>query len=83
VITISSTDVVKKPSLITQPRDITFVKDIKKHIVKSVVIPYSLYEQLREKIEDELYLLQNKKALSKESYEEFLDIEDSFAKDLA
>lgn len=83
MITISSTDVVKKPSLITQPRDITFVKDIKKHIVKSVVIPYSLYEQLREKIEDELYLLQNKKALSKESYEEFLDIEDSFAKDLA
>lgn len=76
MITINSSDFIKKPSYITQPTDITFVEDAKKHITKSVVIPYSLYEKLREKIEDELYLIQNSKALSKDSYKEFLEIEE-------
>jgi len=78
MITISSSDVVKKPSYITNPQDITFVEDAKKHIKKSVVIPYALYERLKEQIEDELYLFENKKALSKEAYNEFLEIEESF-----
>ncbi|MFA5455287.1 MAG: hypothetical protein WC272_08220 [Sulfurimonas sp.] len=76
MITINSSDFIKKPSYITQPLDITFVEDAKKHITKSVVIPYSLYEKLREKIEDELYLIQNSKALGKDSYKEFLEIEE-------
>lgn len=76
MITINSSDIVKKPSYITQPKDITFVEDAKKHITKSVVLPYDLYEKLKEKIEDELYLLNNAKALSKSSYEEFLEIEE-------
>ncbi|RBQ32483.1 hypothetical protein CRU92_01890 [Arcobacter sp. FW59] len=76
MIVINSSDFIKKPSYITQPTDITFVEDAKKNVTKSVVIPYSLYEKLREKIEDELYLLQNKKALNKKSYEEFLNIEE-------
>lgn len=76
MIVINSSDFIKKPSYITQPADITFVEDAKKHITKSVVIPYSLYEKLKEKIEDELYLIQNQNALSKKSYEEFLDIEE-------
>jgi hypothetical protein len=83
MITISSSDVIKKPSYITNPKEITFVKDIKKHITKSVVLPYDLYERVKEKIEDELYLLENEKALSKSSYNEFLEIEESFAKDLS
>lgn len=78
MITISSSDVVKKPSYITNPQDITFVEDAKKHIKKSVVIPYALYEKLKEQIEDELYLFENKKALSQEAYDEFLEIEESF-----
>jgi len=80
MITISSSDVVKKPSYITNPQDITFVEDAKKHIKKSVVIPYALYERLKEHIEDELYLFENKKALSQDSYDEFLEIEESFVK---
>ena len=80
MITISSSDVVKKPSYITNPQDITFVEDAKKHIKKSVVIPYALYERLKEHIEDELYLFENKIALSQGSYDEFLEIEESFVK---
>ncbi len=76
MLTIASRDIVKTPSYITSPKEITFVEDAKKHIIKSVVFPYELYEQLREKIEDELYIIQNKKALSKEAYEEFLEIEE-------
>jgi len=76
MITISSSDVIKKPSYITNPLDITFVEDAKKHIKKSVVIPYSLYEMVREKIEDELYLYENKDALSKNAYDEFLGCEE-------
>lgn len=76
MIVINSSDFIKKPSYITQPTDITFVEDAKKNITKSVIIPFSLYEKLKEKIEDELYILQNQKALSQRSYEEFLDIEE-------
>ncbi len=76
MITITSSDIIKKPSYITQPKDITFVEDAKKHITKSVVLPYELYEKLREKIEDELYLLNNAEALSKSSYNEFKEIEE-------
>jgi hypothetical protein len=76
MITIASRDIVRTPSYITAPQDITFVEDAKKHIIKSVVFPYALYEQLREKIEDELYIIQNKQALSKESYNDFLEIEE-------
>ena len=75
MIIISSSDIVKKPSYITQPAEITFVEDAKRHITKSVVLPYELYERLREKIEDEVYLMNNKKALSNKAYEEFLGIE--------
>lgn len=76
MIVINSSDFIKKPSYITQPADITFVEDAKKHITKSVVLPYSLYEKLKEKIEDELYILQNQNALNTKSYEEFLQIEE-------
>ncbi len=76
MITISSSDVIKKPSYITNPKEITIVEDAKKHIIKSIVIPYDLYEKIREKIEDELYLLENKEALSEKSYKEFLEIEE-------
>lgn len=76
MITIATRDIIKKPSYITAPQDITFVEDAKRHITKSVVIPYDLYEQIREKIEDELYLIQNKKALAQDSYDNYLEIEE-------
>ncbi len=76
MIVINSSDFIKKPSYITQPLDITFVEDAKKHITKSVVLPFELYEKVREKIENELYLIQNQQALSHSSYEDFLQIEE-------
>ena len=76
MLTISSSDIVKKPSYVTRPTEVTFVEDAKKHIIKSVVIPYALYEKIKETIEDELYLAQNRGALSKEAYVEFLEIEE-------
>ena len=82
MITISSSDVIKKPSYITNPKEITMVEDAKKHIIKSVVIPYDLYEKIKVKIEDELYLMENKGALDTKSYEEFLEIEE-VSEDLA
>ena len=75
MITINVSDVVKKPSYVTKPTDITFIEDGKKHITKSVILPYDLYERIKEKIEDEIYLYNNKKALSKKAYDEFLEIE--------
>jgi len=76
MITISSSDIVKKPSYITRPEEITFVEDMKKHVIKSVVLPYDLYERVREKIEDEIYLMRNAKALSQDAYDEFKQIEE-------
>ncbi|CAA6817076.1 MAG: Unknown protein [uncultured Sulfurovum sp.] len=73
---INSSDFIKKPSYITRPEDITFVQDAKKQLVKSVVIPYELYKNLQEVIEDELYIMRNAKALSKQAYDEFLEIEE-------
>ena len=75
MIKINSSDIIKKPSYVTRPTDITFVEDAKKHIIRSVVLPYELYERLKEKIEDEVYLFNNKKALSKSANDEFLEIE--------
>lgn len=72
---INSSDIVKKPSYITRPTDITFIEDAKKHITRSVVLPFEIYEKVKETIEDELYLINNQKALSKEAQEEFLEIE--------
>ncbi len=76
MITISSSDIIKKPSYITRPEEITFVEDMKKHVIKSVVLPYELYERVREKIEDEMYLMRNAEALGEESYKEFLETEE-------
>lgn len=72
---INSSDVIKKPSFVTKPTEITFIEDAKQHIMRSVVLPYELYEKVKEKIEDELYLLSNKKALSSASNDAFMEIE--------
>ena len=75
MLTISSSDIVKKPSYITRPTEITFVEDAKQHITRSVVLPYALYERVKEKIEDEIYLFNNQKAHCATSNAEFMEIE--------
>ncbi len=81
MLTITSSDIIKKPSYITRPKEITFVEDAKKHITKSVVLPYEFYKIVQEKIEDELYLFQNKEALGTKAQDEFLEIEACFIED--
>lgn len=76
MITISSSDIIKKPSYVTRPKEITFVEDMKKHVIKSVVLPYALYARVRENIEDEMYLMRNAEALGEEAYKEFLENEE-------
>jgi hypothetical protein len=51
------------------------VEDAKQHITRSVVLPYALYERVKEKIEDEIYLFNNQKALSSTANTEFMEIE--------
>ena len=75
MLTINASDIVKKPSYITRPSDITFVEDAKQHITRSVVLPYELYKKVQVTIENELYLMNNKQALSIEANDEFLEIE--------
>ena len=81
MVSITASDVIKKPSYVTNPKNITFIEDAKKHIIKSVVIPYDIYEKFKEQIEDEMYLIQNKKALSKTAQKEFKMIEEAFIED--
>ena len=83
MLSITSSDVIKKPSFVTNPKDITFIEDAKKHIVKSVVLPYSLYEKIKEQIEDELYLMQNKEALSNKAKEEFEAVQEAYIEDIS
>jgi len=78
---ITVSDVVKRPSIVTNATEVTLIEDAKRHIAKSVVIPYALYEKVRAKLEVELYLLENAQALNVEAYREFLEIE-SAAEDL-
>lgn len=81
MISITSSDVIKKPSFVTNPSDITFIEDAKRHIIKSVVLPYSLYEKIKEQLEDEIYLSQNREALSEQAREEFEAVEEAYLED--
>jgi len=60
MITISSSDVIKNPSLVTNPKDLTVIEDVKKKLTKSVVIPYEIYKKIKEDIEYRLWLERNK-----------------------
>ena len=83
MLSITSNDIEKDTSYVTNPSDITFIEDTDKQTIKSVVLPYSLYEKIKEKIEDELYLAQNSKALSQKAKEEFEIVEDAYIEDIS
>jgi len=72
---ITVSDVVKRPSIVTNAKEVTLIEDAKRHIAKSVVIPYAIYQKLQEKLEEELYLLENSGALNAQAYDEFSQIE--------
>ncbi len=79
---ITVSDVVKKPSIVTNAQEVTLIEDAKRHVARSVVIPYAIYEKLKDRLGDELYLLENADALGLEAYEEFTDIDEAGAEDL-
>ena len=79
---VSVSEVVKKPSLVTNATEVTLIEDAKRRVAKSVVIPYAIYEKLKERMEEELYLLENGGALDEQAYKEFLEIEEA-GEDLA
>ena len=64
MLVVSTSEIVKKPTLISQPNEITLIEDARKHEPRSVLLPYVLYERIKEKIEDDVYLFNNAKALS-------------------
>jgi len=65
MITVSASDIAKKPSLVTNPKDLTIIEDVKKKIAKSVIIPYEMFKELKEDIEYKLWLKKNKDGLVK------------------
>jgi hypothetical protein len=72
---VTTTDILRQPSLLTPLEGITLIEDGRNHQPKSVLLPYSLYETIKTKMEDELYLSLNKKALGIDAYYEFLNRE--------
>ena len=74
--TVTTTDILRHPSLLNASEGITLIEDGRRHEPKSVLLPYALYKKVREQIEDELYLMSNKKALGADAYQEFLEIEE-------
>jgi len=79
---ITVSDVVKRPSIVTNATEVVLIEDAKRNIAKSVVIPYAIYRKLQKRLEEELYLLENARALDSDSYNDFLEIEEA-AEDLA
>lgn len=75
MMTVTTTDIMRHPALLNATSGITLIEDGRAHTPKSVLLPYALFEKVRAKIEDELYLSLNSAALGIESYKEFLEIE--------
>lgn len=74
--TVTTTDILRHPALLNATDGITLIEDGRRHEPKSVLLPYALYQKVQERIEDELYLMNNQKALGTEAYQEFLEIEE-------
>jgi hypothetical protein len=67
---VAVSDIVKKPKIISDVEDIIYVKDKRKDVLKSIVIPAQYLDTLKEKlevIEYELWLSRNKEALLEDS----------------
>lgn len=74
--TVTTTDILRHPALLNATDGITLIEDGRRHEPKSVLLSYALYTKVKERIEDELYLMSNQKALGTDAYKEFLAIEE-------
>jgi len=79
---ITVSDVVKKPSIVTNATEVTLIEDAKRHIAKSIVIPYAIYQKLKDRLDEEIYLLENAQALGADAYAEFEAVDEAGAEDL-
>ncbi len=62
-------EIAKRPRLISDIEDIIYIKDKRKDILKSIVIPAKYISFLKDKLEDieyELWLQRNKKGLKRD-----------------
>lgn len=50
--TVTATEILRKPSLLNT-KEILILEDGRKHIPKSVIIPFDMYQKVKEKIEIE------------------------------
>ncbi|ACN99048.1 conserved hypothetical protein [Sulfurihydrogenibium azorense Az-Fu1] len=81
--TLTIKEAVKKPSNISNPKEITYILDSKEKKIKSVVIPYEMYLKVKEELEAEEFLKRNYKTLmSEKNYKIFKETTDNIAEDL-
>ncbi len=62
-------EIAKKPKLLSDIEDIIYIKDKRKNLIKSIVIPAKYFDLISEdikNIEYEIWKEKNKKALSKD-----------------
>ena len=62
-------EITKKPKLITDMEDIIYIKDKRKNILKSVVIPARYIEMIKDKLDEieyDLWLKKNEKGLMRD-----------------
>ena len=62
-------EIAKKPKLITDIEDIIYIRDKRKNILKSVVIPARYIEMIKDKLDEieyDLWLKKNKKGLTRD-----------------
>ena len=74
MLVINSSDILRKPSLLSS-NEVLLIEDGRKHQLKSVLLPFDLYQVVKEQIEMELYLRANAGALDQSSYQRFLETE--------
>ena len=62
-------EIAKKPSIISDLKDVVYIKDKRKDELKSIVIPARYLDFIKDKLEDieyELWLKKNEKGLSQD-----------------
>jgi hypothetical protein len=67
--TLAVNEIAKKPKLISDIEEIVYIKDKRKDILKSIVIPAKYLDMIKDKIEEieyELWLKKNEKGLMRD-----------------
>ena len=83
MITVKTRDIVRRPSILNQKEPVLIIDGTTKK-PKSVVVPFDLYEKIRDIVESELFLARNADlAQSSEAKQEFLERESALLEDVS